>query len=303
MSRKRKPASRTAALASPRKAAKSAGVSTSAVARHRLQPDVPVSVLAVIGLLISGYLGFFAHGAEAPLFCSAESGCGVIQQSTYAELLGIPTALWGFGLYALILWSATTLPPRLSRWRRLAWLSGLGCAISVYYTLTGIIALDATCGWCLASAVTMTMMFVTVLLRRPESAPGQPWGAFALNLFVVWALTTGALGAWQNGWLLPPENQELRALAEHLEESGAKYYGAFWCPNCQRQRQLFGRSADRLPYVECTPNGRGGMVAFECIAADISAYPTWVINGRRLQGVLTPEELSRHSGFAGVPGQ
>jgi uncharacterized membrane protein len=265
-------------------------------AARKLHPDVPVSVLAVVGMLISGYLSF-AHGGESPLFCGPESGCGVIQNSSYATLLGLPTALWGFGLYVLILWTATTAPPRMRRWRQLVWLSALGFALSLYFTLVGIIALDSTCGWCLASALTMTALLVTVLVRRPESAPGMAWTAFARSLVLGTALVTGGVGAWQGGLLQPPENAELKALAEHLDASGAKYYGAFWCPNCQDQKRLFGRSADRLPYVECTPNGRAGMVAFECVAADIAAYPTWIINGRRFQQVLSIEELARYSRF------
>ena len=289
MSRKRKsPSSSTAAAAAP--------------ARKRLEPDVPVSVLAGIGLLISGYLSFFAHGDEGALFCGPESGCAVIQGSSYATLMGLPTSLWGFGLYVLILWTATTAPPRLRRWRQLAWLSGLGFVLSLYFTLVGLIALDATCAWCLASAVTMTVLFATVLWRRPDKAPGMPWSAFVRNLVLGTGLVTAVVGAWQGGLLQPPENPELKALAEHLEASGAKYYGAFWCPNCQDQKRLFGRSAKRLPYVECTPNGRAGMVAFECVAAEINGYPTWIINGRRYQQLLTVEELARYSRFDAARG-
>ncbi|PKL96245.1 MAG: Vitamin K epoxide reductase [Gammaproteobacteria bacterium HGW-Gammaproteobacteria-8] len=252
--------------------------------------------MAVIGMLISGYLAF-SHGGESPLFCGPESGCAVIQNSSYATLLGLPTALWGFGLYVLILWTATTAPPRMRRWRQLVWLSALGFALSLYFTLVGIIALDSTCGWCLASAVTMTALLVTVLVRRPDNAPGTPWPGFVRNLVLGAALVTGMVGAWQGGLLQPPENAERRALAEHLEATGAKFYGAFWCPSCQDQKRAFGRSAERLPYVECTPNGRGGMLAFECVAAEVSGYPTWIINGRRFQQVLSIEELARYSRF------
>ena len=30
------------------------------------------------------------------------------------------------------------------------------------------------------------------------------------------------------------------ALTQHLKQVGAKMYGAFWCPHCQEQKQLFG---------------------------------------------------------------
>ena len=42
--------------------------------------------------------------------------------------------------------------------------------------------------------------------------------------------------------------------------------------------------------------GAGGL-AFECVANDISGYPTWIIDGRRYQQVLTPDQLAARSGF------
>lgn len=270
---------------------------TAAPAAHKLKPDTPVAVLALLGMAVTGYLAWTSGVGDAPAFCETGSGCDVVQSSRYSTLLGLPVALWGFGLYVLILWTATTLPPRLNRWRRLAWLTTLGLGISVYLTVTGIVALDATCAWCMTSLAIMTALFATVMLRRPDTAPGSSWLVFARNLLLFTGVVVAGLGAWQNGLLQPPENPRLKALAEHLDDSGARYYGAFWCPNCQEQRRLFGRSADRLPYVECTPNGRAGVVAFECVSANINAYPTWVIDGRRFQQVLTPDELARYSGF------
>lgn len=267
---------------------------------RRLRPDRPVAALAAVGLVITGYLAATAGASDGPAFCGPGSGCDIVQDSRFSTLLGLPVALWGFGLYALIAWVAVTDPPRLKRWQRLAWLSGIGLAISLYLTAAGIVALDAVCGWCMASLAVVATTFGVVLWRRPDSAPGMSWLVFGRNLGLVTAFVVAALFAWQNGLLQPPEDPRLKALAEHLDESGARYYGAYWCPQCQRQTRLFGRSADRLPYVECTPSGRGGGVAFECVAADISAYPTWIIDGRRFQQVLTPDELARYSGFPGV---
>lgn len=262
----------------------------------RLHPDKPVAILALAGMLITGFLAGAALVTETPPLCGPDSGCGIVQNSTYSVLFGLPLSLWGFGFYALVLWNAVILPPRPRRWQRLTWLAGIGLTISIYLTLTGLIRLDAWCWWCLASLATVAAMFVVLLARRPESGVAGP--IFARNLALAAAFVTALVGAWQHGLLQPPENPEMKALAEHLEETGAVYYGAYWCPECQRQRRLFGRSAHRLPYVECTPGGRGGMVAFECISADISGYPTWIIDGRRFQQVLTPEELARHSRFS-----
>ncbi len=261
----------------------------------KLHPDKPVAILALAGMLITGYLAGAALVTDNPPLCSADSGCGIIHESPFSMLLGLPLSLWGFGFYAAVLWTAATLPPRPRRWQRLTWLAGIGLAISIYLTLTGWLKLDAWCGWCMASLAAVMLMFGWLLARRRESGAAGP--VFGRSLLLSAAFVTVLLGAWQHGLLQPPENSELRLLAEHLDKSGAMYFGAYWCPECQRQRRLFGRSAHRLPYVECTPGGRSGMVAFECLSADISAYPTWIIDGRRFQQVLTPEELSRFSGF------
>ena len=62
--------------------------------------------------------------------------------------------------------------------------------------------------------------------------------------------------------------------AQCLGEKGAVFYGAFWCPHCQNQKKLFGNSAKKLPYVECsTPNGKGQLQV--CTDKKIEGYPTW----------------------------
>ncbi len=60
-----------------------------------------------------------------------------------------------------------------------------------------------------------------------------------------------------------------------LDERGAMFFGAFWCPHCQDQKRLFGRkSAELVPYTECsTPDG--GAQTEVCIEAEIEGYPTW----------------------------
>ena len=38
--------------------------------------------------------------------------------------------------------------------------------------------------------------------------------------------------------------------AQCLKDTGAVFYGAFWCPHCQSQKKLFGSSVKLLPYDE-----------------------------------------------------
>ncbi|MCX5966432.1 MAG: hypothetical protein NTV57_02070 [Cyanobacteria bacterium] len=99
------------------------------------------------------------------------------------------------------------------------------------------------------------------------------------------------------GQALKPSTAEQLALADHLRQQGAIFYGAYWCTHCFRQKNLFGQQAgNRLPYVECAKDQAG---ADKCNAAGVEAYPTWVHGKQRLEGVQSLEELAIWSGFAG----
>ena len=62
--------------------------------------------------------------------------------------------------------------------------------------------------------------------------------------------------------------------AQCIKDSGATFYGAFWCPHCQAQKARFGSAEKFLPYVECsTPDGQGQTQV--CKDKGITTYPTW----------------------------
>jgi hypothetical protein len=81
-------------------------------------------------------------------------------------------------------------------------------------------------------------------------------------------------------------------LAQCIKDSGAKFYGAFWCPHCQDQKGMFGDAADLLPYIECSaPNGRDQLEV--CAQAGIKGYPTWEFaDGKRTSGTITLQSLA-----------
>ena len=78
-------------------------------------------------------------------------------------------------------------------------------------------------------------------------------------------------------------------------------YGAFWCPSCHEQKQLFGKEAfSKIDYVECSPNGRGTPPAPACIERGIKAYPTWEVKGQLFEsGTQSLEALANKSGYSG----
>lgn len=84
--------------------------------------------------------------------------------------------------------------------------------------------------------------------------------------------------------------------ADCLKEKGAVFYGTFWCTHCQNQKALFGKSAKRLPYIECsTPDSRGQTTV--CKDKKIEGYPTWEFkDGSRLSGEIALKELAEKTG-------
>lgn len=89
------------------------------------------------------------------------------------------------------------------------------------------------------------------------------------------------------------------ALAKHLTELRARFFGAWWCKYCHQQKEFFGREAiAEITYVECDLRGVNPQRDL-CIASQVPAYPTWEINGNRYTGVQTLEQLADISGYAG----
>ena len=88
-------------------------------------------------------------------------------------------------------------------------------------------------------------------------------------------------------------------LAQHLKTIGVRFYGAWTCPACKRQLNLFGlNDIDAVPYIECNKPEKYPDQAKLCRNADLRVYPTWELSdGSRLEGVQSLETLRRWSGL------
>lgn len=85
-------------------------------------------------------------------------------------------------------------------------------------------------------------------------------------------------------------------LAICLKDKGVKFYGAFWCPACEQQKALFGKSTKKLPYVECSPTNKQGQFPV-CVEEEVKAYPTWKFADNTSQtGVMSLSDLADRSG-------
>ena len=87
---------------------------------------------------------------------------------------------------------------------------------------------------------------------------------------------------------------DLAKFARCIDRSGAKYYGAWWCPYCKSQNEMFEKSAKRLPYIECSPKGSKKVLG-RC--RSINAVPTWVFkDGPTVTGVQSFRQLADFTG-------
>lgn len=263
--------------------------------------ELALIALATLGALVTAYLSWSALFGTLPAFCTEGAGCDIVQGSRFSRFLGVPVALWGLLTYLVLLGLALSRGKPMQRWKRLFAVALIGLGVSVYLTAAGAIALDAFCAWCLVSLALIASIFVLVVLDRPKSGGDFAWAPLLGKLAIVLVAVLAVMQATAMGWLGPRQDPRLTALAQHLERTGAKFYGAYWCPVCQQQKDRFGAAADALPYVECSPSGRNGPLAFECVSASVTNYPTWVIRGQRYTSLMDTEELAQRSGFRWPP--
>ncbi len=108
---------------------------------------------------------------------------------------------------------------------------------------------------------------------------------------VLVLILTGAVFANKN-----TKPGEYDTFAQCLKDSGAVFYGAFWCPHCREQKAMFGNSAKLVPYVECsTPDGQSQNLV--CKEKDIKSYPTWIFaDGSTSTGTLELADLATRTG-------
>ena len=274
-------------------------VQAAAPSTAKQHPNWLILALAIAGMLLSGYLTYSAWQGQSVAGCTVGSACDVVLNSHWSKLLGIPISLWGFLTYALlaaIAWNRTTP----SQWK-MAWtVTIIGLLYSLYLTAVSLIVLQSACPYCLTSLGLMAAIFVVLLMRRPAKMPGFYWGPWLGKTAGAAVLIITLLHLHYSGYIgktAGPEDPWIRGLVEHLAKTDAKFYGASWCPHCSEQKELFGPSSSRVPYIECSPGGPRAPQAPACNDAGIKSYPTWIINGQRYSGIQSLDSLAQYSNY------
>jgi uncharacterized membrane protein/glutaredoxin len=274
----------------------------SSVRVRRRQPvplalDIVMLVAAIVGLFVATYLTFVDMTGGSTL-CLAGSDCDIVRDSSFGSLLGVPVAALGV-LYFVVVVAAVAIPALRQR-ALLHVLGGVGLGAAVIFVGLQAIILQAWCPYCLVADAAALAIGVRSLQIGAAGRLGRVVVGATLAVAVLIAgyavdappASSATTAASADGM----SQDQLVALADHLRDSGATFYGAYWCPHCQAQKAMFGAAASHLPYVECDPSGTNAQPD-ACQAAGVKAYPTWVINGQTHEGEVQPAELAQLSGF------
>jgi uncharacterized membrane protein len=122
-----------------------------------------IALLALAGFFIALYLWLYKIGIIGELRCGTGS-CETVQASRYADLLGVPVALYGVVGYAMLFGvSLFAIAPGSPDRRRpdvaLAALASLGFAFTLYLTAVELFVIHAICRWCVTSAAIITVIW------------------------------------------------------------------------------------------------------------------------------------------------
>ncbi|PSN20272.1 hypothetical protein C7271_02980 [filamentous cyanobacterium CCP5] len=284
-----------------------------------------IAGLASVGAFGTAYLTVVkVMGADA---ACPTAGCDRVLASPYAEIFGFPLTVFGFLAYTSMIVLALapllvkleanpSLHKQLQTWTwPLLFIGALAMSVfSGYLMYLLAFEIQAACLYCITSATLAVSMLVITLVGRVWDDLGQ---LIFMGVIVAVVTLTGTLavyapinsGASQAGntpgevgpAITTTSGPAEIALAEHLSAVNATMYGAWWCPHCHDQKQLFGATAAKqIPYVECAEDGQNSQTDLCRSKEGITGFPTWEINGQFYPGTMSLEALADASNYQGL---
>lgn len=124
--------------------------------------------LAILGTLVSMYMTIFKL-TENSKMCLGNGGCTLVNSSSYSEVSGIPVALIGVGGYLAIL-AVLFFENRIKVLKQNGTLIVFGLALVgflfiIYLVYVELALIHALCPFCVTSQFTMTLLFITSVIR------------------------------------------------------------------------------------------------------------------------------------------
>ncbi len=255
-------------------------------------------IIGILGLLISLYLvenHYNAAGKSSSCDLSESVSCSLVNSSKYAEFFHTPVALLGvlwFLMFLLLINKAfkkTIFITIIHYWAIFGFLS-------ILYFIWAEIQLKALCPYCtiVHFLILLSVILTFFIHKKQEQKPTfkESWKAVRVWIYLLILLVLLFLLFFN--YYLPPKQQQ-EQIAKCLTEKGVKFYGAYWCSHCAKQKQLFGSALKYIEYVECSLPDRTQTPI--CIELGIKTYPTWIFSdGTRLTGEQSLEKLKTQAG-------
>ncbi|MBI4451772.1 vitamin K epoxide reductase family protein [Candidatus Woesearchaeota archaeon] len=255
------------------------------------KPFIIAIVLLGIAFVIAAYLTY-VHYAHAAVFCPlGDAGqCAAVLGSRYSSVLGVPVSLLGLALYTYLLYCSVRgvrKPQARYLWR--IWFGSALALVAAGYFNFIMLFKTGFCPWCETLHLIEVPLFYasgSALYAHRERPKSGLWIVLAVAVFIGLASAVVATA------FVGDETDAAKCLAA----KGVRMYGAFWCPHCNEQKELFGKAFEMVDYVECsTADGKGQ--TDECKAANITGYPTWErADGARLTATQEPQKLAEWVG-------
>lgn len=128
-------------------------------------------VVAGIGFLDATYLTV-EYYRGVPVACTILEGCVEVTGSTYADIGSVPIALFGSLYYlAVIVLAVIYLDAKaLTVLKLIFWISLGGFLVSLGLVYLQIFVIEAICLYCMLSALTSTVIFITASYARTKFA-------------------------------------------------------------------------------------------------------------------------------------
>lgn len=129
---------------------------------------------------------------------------------------------------------------------------------------------------------------------KSREREAQPGSSSARKIVVALLIVAAFAAVIYLG--LRKRGSRLDGFAKCLAAKQAKMYGAYWCPHCADQKEMFESSFQYVPYVECGVPGSRDEAPI-CKDAGIKHFPTWQFgDGERQEGALPLQALGTRTG-------
>src|SRR3989338_11329932 len=123
------------------------------------------AALALVGLSDASYLTA-KHYLGTPINCSIFGDCDKVTTSAYSAIWGIPVALFGaiyyIFIFLLAIWYLDSKKESILYF--IASATAVGFLASVWFLYLQLFVIGALCLYCIISAITSTLLFITGLI-------------------------------------------------------------------------------------------------------------------------------------------